>query len=58
MDGSPTTVDGVIEQRYLLRHQLEAHLSDAGLSNIEVWGGFSGEPWTPEGDHWVAQARV
>ncbi|MEM6295975.1 MAG: class I SAM-dependent methyltransferase [Myxococcota bacterium] len=57
MDGSPTTVDGVIEQRYLLRHQLEAHLRDAGLPTVQMWGGFGGEPWSAEGEHWVARAR-
>ena len=49
-------IDGTIEQRYLLRHQLEGHLRDAGFSRIEVFGGFDERPVSRASDHWVARA--
>lgn len=51
------SVDGSIEQRYLLRHQLEGHLADAGLANVEVFGGFDRRPIARASEHWVACAR-
>lgn len=50
-------VDGCIEQRYLLRHQLEGHLADAGLPNVELFGGFDRRPVSRASEHWVARAR-
>ncbi|MGH1348159.1 MAG: class I SAM-dependent methyltransferase [Nannocystales bacterium] len=50
-------IDGSIEQRYLLRHQLEAHLADAGLPNVELFGGFDGRAVSRSSEHWVARAR-
>jgi len=52
--GAP--IDGTIEQRYLLRHQLEGHLRDAGFSKVEVFGGFDERPVSRASDHWVARA--
>ncbi|MBV1860987.1 MAG: class I SAM-dependent methyltransferase [Nannocystaceae bacterium] len=52
------SVDGTIEQRYLLRHQLEGHLADAGLPKVEVFGGFDGRPVSRASEHWVAMARA
>ena len=50
-------VDGTIEQRYLLQHQLEGHLADAGLPNVELFGGFDRRPVSRGSEHWVAFAR-
>ena len=50
-------VDGSIEQRYLLRHQLEGHLADAGFPNVEVFGGFDRRAVSRASEHWVACAR-
>ncbi len=50
-------VDGVIEQRYLLQHQLVRHLADAGLPRVEVFGGFDRRPVCRTSEHWAACAR-
>ena len=52
--GAP--IDGRIEQRYLLRHQLEGHLREAGFSKVELFGGFDERRLSPRSDHWVARA--
>lgn len=54
--GAP--VDGTIEQRYLLRHQLEGHLRDAGFTSVELFGGFDERPLSRASEHWVACARA
>lgn len=51
-------IDGTIEQRYLLRHQLEGHLRDAGFGTIESFGGFDGRPLTADSEHWVSRASA
>ncbi|MCR9162159.1 MAG: class I SAM-dependent methyltransferase [Nannocystaceae bacterium] len=56
LDGPAAAVDGVIEQRYLLRHQLRAHLLEAGLREVEVFGGFDERPPSRDAEHWVARA--
>lgn len=56
LDGPAPPVDGVIEQRYLLRHQLEGHLRDAGFSTIEVFGGFDERAPSRDTEHWAARA--
>jgi SAM-dependent methyltransferase len=53
--GAP--VDGTIEQRYLLQHQLEGHLRDAGFGRVAVYGGFDGRPLSRASEHWAAVAR-
>ncbi len=56
--GDGGIVDGTIAQRYLLRDQLRSRLRAAGFTDIELAGGFEGEPSTATSEHWVAQARV
>lgn len=50
-------VNGIIEQRYLLVRQLQAHLREAGFNAIEVWGGFEDQALDEDSEHWVAAAR-
>ncbi len=54
--GPAKPVDGTIEQRYLLQHQLVGHLEDAGFGNLELFGGFDQRPLSRGSDHWVARA--
>lgn len=56
VDGPAAPIDGVIEQRYLLRHQLEGHLRDAGFGRVEVFGGFDERVPPPGAGHWAARA--
>ncbi len=49
-------VDGSIAHRYLLRHQLQGHLHDAGFSKVILRGGFEDQPLSRSSEHWVATA--
>lgn len=51
-------IDGPIAHRYLLRHQLEGHLRDAGFSRVVLRGGFEDQPLSRSSEHWVATARA
>ncbi len=39
-----------IDQRYLLRDQLERLLIDCGFAISHIWGDFDGAPYTPDSD--------
>lgn len=56
LDGPSAPIDGTIEQRYLLRHQLQGHLRDVGFSRVELFGGFDQQAPSRDADHWAALA--
>jgi SAM-dependent methyltransferase len=53
-----TCIDARIEQRYLLRPELEALLADAGFDHIAINGGFDDERWRGDAAAIVVVASV
>jgi len=47
-----------IDQRYLLRHQLERLLEESGFVVEQVWGDFEGCPYSDESDIIAVEARL
>lgn len=54
--GGGTCRMGRLRHHYLLQHQIEPLLREAGLRLVSLDGDFEGGPCTPEADMWVATA--
>ena len=52
-----TSIEARIEHRYLLRSQVETLLGGAGFEQVEIDGGFAGEPWREDAPAMVVVAR-
>jgi SAM-dependent methyltransferase len=50
--------EGTIHQRYLLEHQLRAHLDRARLELVDLFGDFAGTTYDGTHDHLIGVARL